>query len=264
MKKFIKTISILFIVFSCLLVSPTFAKYSNHYYGCAWLTNFTDFPIIGEIFVVESEDIYNEDGTLKSQIKGPHVWGRDQDGNLDGFSQLGGDYTMNKLKNVSFSVYNDSDQDMRVLFSLTFYIVEVLTKFNFYVANTQIHDEYTTPADDTISPYETVSGSFLNSNRNLNKVETGYMDGEIYRASVVQGNDNVNMVLVRYYQYFGTIDPYIQLGDSELFKNEYVVPKKGGYQTYHLRVDFSEQLMGNNSLLSCYATTNIVLLPYNQ
>ena len=280
MKKYINSFLSISLIFVCLLFNPTFAKYTADLQGLAWFTNFSGFSTIGDMFVVEEEDVKDENGTIMDEVRGPHAWGAGEDDSGHIIGDLGGAHTMGKLNDVEFSVYNDSSQRLAVKFELDFYVVDLVTKFNFFVVNTSIHEDYVNPTTnlDNHTAQESVYGAFvrtyessgwLDDGVELNIVDEGVegsmVDGK-YIAAVYNGghrvSENIWFIPIKYTKYIGIIDPHIQLGDSDLYQEEYVI-EPGEYFNYHLRCNYAQSLSGSDSVNSSYSTVRLLLEPYN-
>lgn len=274
MKKSIKTFFSISLIFICLLMNTTTAKYVTDIKGIAWYTAFSNFPVIGDIFSVGEEDIKDENGIIKEEVKGPHAWGKDPDGNLDDDSELGGEYTMGQLDEVVMGIYNDtSNQRLLIKFQITCYILENLSKFDFYLVNTSLYENYPTEIPENVQnqPYEgeNVYGSFLNSSGGV-YTGPGEIDNGVYRAPLIKQDDSVAVPIIfwslTYYQHIGIIDPSIML-DKETLESEFVVNPNQSRE-FHLRTKFQEQILGEwwapeDSYYSCYASINLIAVPYN-
>lgn len=279
--------SIIFLFVSCVLIlftNFTYGKYTSDIYGVAWFPNFTDFQIIGEIFVVETEDL-KTDGTGNIKAESDKLWGAEaDDGTMSKPST--DEFNMGNLGNVQYTVKNNSNDRLLIMFKLKYTAPEIGS--NGLTGGGILYEvsNVTYPKPDGVSNIfgskvlgEIVAPSSSSLNDNV---------ADIYATQGAQVYSGGIFNRIKYYLHECTIDPRIYIdgsysfgtgsfnwgtlnfnADTDLgtvtkaFIEENFVLEPGESGNFNIHTIYQGFLNSSNSIDSAYASVKLVAVPYN-
>ena len=112
---------ITFLLSICVFITPTLGKYVSTQFGVAGILAFTPLIPTG-IFIVENEDFFDSDGSLKDKIQSDSKWGA---GDNPG-SNPEGEYGLDSLNDVQFTISNKSNKRLLVTFYIELFYEGIL------------------------------------------------------------------------------------------------------------------------------------------
>ena len=113
MKKIKNLNSIIFLILTCLFVTPTLCKYTYSKVDVASTLHFTSLTPT-DIFVIEDDIIVDNNGNVKEQIADEAKWGINAEDNPSDADK--DKYNFSSLTNVMFTINNKSSRDLLVTF----------------------------------------------------------------------------------------------------------------------------------------------------
>ena len=281
MKKIVKYL----IVFLSLLiiVTPTYAKYTSNFYGLAWYSSFSGSKYIGELFVVEKEDL--PEGT--EQFDSKKLWG--VTGNIASSNDRN-DYRMGELTNVHYEALNNTNKPILIMFLLEYSAPNSNPSaaggggIIFKVSNTTNPK----PADKDELFGKKVVGEIINEGNSFNdEVADVYFERDT--SSVL-----FNASSIDYYKHTCVVDPRVTIGkehgdakfeksifsSSLKFTSENITITKefiednfvlqpGEQGSFNIATEYQNILgglggifVGDSSLNSCYVSVKLRAIPY--
>lgn len=282
MKKIVK--SLIIFLSLLLVVTPTYAKYTSNFYGLAWYSSFSGSKYIGELFVIEKEDL--PEGV--DQFDSKKLWG--VDGDITS-SEDRKDYKMGELTNVHYEALNNTDKPLLIMFLLEYSAPNSNPSTTsgggiiFKVSNT------TTPKpsgkDDLFG--KKVVGEIINEGNSFNdQVADVYFQRDT--SSVLFRANSID-----YYRHTCTVDPRVTIGKEhgdanfkksvfsstleftsenititkEFIEDNFVL-QPGEQGSFKIATEYQNLLgglggllVGDSSVNSCYVSVKLRAVPYN-
>ena len=259
MKKYLSFFFVCLLTFSlALTTTPTFAKFFGSSQGILFGSLFSDFQIIATEFIAD-----------ENKTESDHLWGAGDD-----LSKLpkNGEYGMDELEKVQFSVYNSTDKLLLVVFVCSFYSApyEVATISHFEVSCVNEDGKI----DESIMTSKVTTATFpYSGNEIVEPFSAGYYGDENMRLTgkKLRADYLLSFVLGDYRQHELTIIPTTYysnapVGDEATERRlieTYYVLEPDERRKYNISADFdSDTWLLDGAPYSTYSSITMKVIDY--